>query len=175
MLTGVYAARNVLGEHYDVWSVNIDQEYHEEVREGARNTDLARGPGRALTRAGTATDAEDREFKELLAAAFARIDALALGLAMAVVCGLGLFLSSAVLLLKGGAVVGPTLSLLTHYLFGYGMTWTGALIGALEVALGAFFVGYVGARLRNGFIGAYIHLLARAASARQQRDLLGRI
>ena len=34
MLTGVYAARNILGEKYDVWSVNTEQEYHEESRVG---------------------------------------------------------------------------------------------------------------------------------------------
>src|SRR5262249_37677181 len=32
MLTGVYAARNLVGEHYDVWSVNTEMEYHEEGR-----------------------------------------------------------------------------------------------------------------------------------------------
>jgi protoporphyrinogen oxidase len=33
MLTGILAARNVFaGEHNDVWKVNADQEYHEEVR-----------------------------------------------------------------------------------------------------------------------------------------------
>lgn len=32
MLTGVYAARNVTGERYDVWSVNTEREYHEEDR-----------------------------------------------------------------------------------------------------------------------------------------------
>ena len=38
MLTGVYAARNILGEKYDVWSVNTEQEYHEESRvEGVRS------------------------------------------------------------------------------------------------------------------------------------------
>lgn len=30
MLTGVYAARNIAGGNYDVWSVNTEQEYHEE-------------------------------------------------------------------------------------------------------------------------------------------------
>src|SRR5690606_31182702 len=30
MLTGVYAARNVVGDAYDVWSVNTEQAYHEE-------------------------------------------------------------------------------------------------------------------------------------------------
>ncbi|MGZ8247399.1 hypothetical protein, partial [Methylomagnum sp.] len=36
MLTGLYAARNVLGEALDVWSVNTGASYHEEG-EGASN------------------------------------------------------------------------------------------------------------------------------------------
>ncbi len=32
MLTGVYAARNITGEHYDVWSVNTEMDYLEEGR-----------------------------------------------------------------------------------------------------------------------------------------------
>ena len=31
MLTGLLAARNALGEQHDLWQVNADQEYHEEV------------------------------------------------------------------------------------------------------------------------------------------------
>jgi hypothetical protein len=30
MLTAILAARNVLGAHYDLWHVNLDEEYHEE-------------------------------------------------------------------------------------------------------------------------------------------------
>jgi hypothetical protein len=33
MLTGVFAARNILGANYDLWSVNTDEEYIEEGRE----------------------------------------------------------------------------------------------------------------------------------------------
>jgi protoporphyrinogen oxidase len=29
MLTGIYAARNILGGNYDLWSVNVDAEYYE--------------------------------------------------------------------------------------------------------------------------------------------------
>jgi len=29
MLTGLLAARNILGAHYDLWKVNVDSEYHE--------------------------------------------------------------------------------------------------------------------------------------------------
>ncbi len=32
MLTGMYAARNILGSHYDLWSVNVDRAYHEEFQ-----------------------------------------------------------------------------------------------------------------------------------------------
>ena len=33
MLTAMLAARNIVGGHYDLWQVNVDQEYHEEGRE----------------------------------------------------------------------------------------------------------------------------------------------
>ena len=32
MLTAMYAARNVLGADYDVWTVNVDRAYHEEFQ-----------------------------------------------------------------------------------------------------------------------------------------------
>jgi protoporphyrinogen oxidase len=36
MLTAMYAAENILGAHHDLWSVNVDEEYHEEVSGGDR-------------------------------------------------------------------------------------------------------------------------------------------
>jgi hypothetical protein len=32
MLTAMLAAKNLLGEKRDVWSVNVERDYHEEVR-----------------------------------------------------------------------------------------------------------------------------------------------
>jgi hypothetical protein len=29
MLTAMLAVKNILGENYDLWSINIDQEFHE--------------------------------------------------------------------------------------------------------------------------------------------------
>ncbi len=37
MLTGVYAARNIAGQKYDVWSVNTEQEYHEDGNQDGIN------------------------------------------------------------------------------------------------------------------------------------------
>lgn len=31
MLTAMLAVKNILGAHYDVWEVNVDEEYHEEI------------------------------------------------------------------------------------------------------------------------------------------------
>jgi protoporphyrinogen oxidase len=33
MMTGIYAAKNILGEQHDLWAINSEPEYHEEVRE----------------------------------------------------------------------------------------------------------------------------------------------
>ncbi|MCC6133483.1 MAG: NAD(P)/FAD-dependent oxidoreductase [Acidobacteria bacterium] len=33
MVTGMYAVRNLYGARHDVWAVNVDEDYHEEVRE----------------------------------------------------------------------------------------------------------------------------------------------
>jgi hypothetical protein len=44
MLTAMLAVKNILGEHYDLWRVNVEQEYHEEVssREGDQTDEFAR-------------------------------------------------------------------------------------------------------------------------------------
>ena len=34
MLTAMLSVKNILGARYDVWGVNVDNEYHEEVKEG---------------------------------------------------------------------------------------------------------------------------------------------
>jgi hypothetical protein len=33
MLTAMLSVKNILGANYDVWGVNVDNEYHEEIRE----------------------------------------------------------------------------------------------------------------------------------------------
>ena len=59
----------------------------------------------------------------------ARLNARAWGVAMGLLCGLGLFLATNILLLKGGPVIGPRLALLGVYLPGYKVTFGGSLIG----------------------------------------------
>ena len=60
------------------------------------------------------------------------------GLACGVLFGLGLFIATNVLVIKGGAVVGPHLGLLGIFFPGYSVTFVGSLIGFVY----AFVVGY---------------------------------
>ena len=67
-------------------------------------------------------------------AAFARLDVIALAIAMGCVFALGLWFATVTLLLKGtppGAPIGPNLALLANYLPGYNVSWVGSLLGGL--------------------------------------------
>src|SRR5439155_8004116 len=140
MLTGVYAARNIVGEQHDVWAVNTEKEYHEEGRVAQLNAGDRLVPiPVAVTVGETMSEPED----EVIEAAFAKLDPLALGVAVGVVSGLGIFIATAILLVRGGPVVGPMLSLLRYYVFGFEVTWTGAFVGFGEVGLWGFGLGYL--------------------------------
>lgn len=171
MLTGVYAARNIVGEHNDVWSVNTETEYHEEVR-----LSEGRGGDRLVPVQLTAEEtAQDLSPDEVLASVFAKVDPLALGVAVGVVSGVGLFLMTALLLLKGGPEIGSNLSLLRHYLPGFEVTWRGAVIGFIEAGIIGGALGSAGAWLRNQGMAAYAVLVQRRAEAKARRDLLDKV
>jgi protoporphyrinogen oxidase len=161
MLTGIYAARNIVGERYDVWSVNTEETYHEDGQMAAATASNRLVP----TRLAPAVVASHPTPEALLKVAFAPLDPLALGVAVGTVGGVGLFLATVVLLLKDGPVVGPTLSLLGQYLLGYEVTWPGACLGLVEAGVGGFLLGAVGAWLRNVGMAAYTSLLKRHAKA----------
>ncbi len=164
MLTGLFAARNIIGEHHDVWAVNVDSEYHEEVTADRRRTVFAG--------AATKPREEDLDIADVLRAAFARLDPVSLGLAVGIVCGLGLFFATAVLLLRGGDTIGPRLALLEHYLIGYRVTWMGALVGLIEAIVVGYMIGCICAWLHNSFIKVYIFYIRWAVEAKQRRDIL---
>ena len=83
-----------------------------------------------------------------------RMNARAWGIAFGLLAGLGLFLATNILLLKGGDVVGPHLSLLGVYLPGYSVTFFGSVVGFVYM----FVIGYGFGRL----IGEVYNRLARS-------------
>jgi len=178
MLAGVFAARNIDGAQYDVWSVNVDQEYHEEGHEDDKTATPSTSGERMVPKRIEPDQEEiesDKHADELIQTAFARLDPLAMGVALGVVGGLGLLVVSLVLLFKGGPLVGKNLAVLRHFFIGYTVTWPGLLIGVTEVALFGFGIGYVGSCLRNWGMSAFTHLLKRRAQAQARRDILDQV
>jgi len=171
MLTGVYAARNLVGEHYDVWSVNTEMDYLEEKSKREVTTGDRVVPTKIMREEGSLPVPPE----EIIEAAFAKLDPLALGTALGIVSGVVLFLMTMVLLLKGRDPVGPNLLLLDQYLPGFTVSWPGALIGLLEAGIGGFALGYLGAWLRNWGMTAYAAMVRRRAEAEAQRDLLDKV
>jgi protoporphyrinogen oxidase len=172
MLTAVYAARNIVGEKNDVWSVNTEMEYHEEARVKVSESKPPIVEQSPVTAAGDRMVPRRLTPEELIEAAFAKLDAVALGVAVGIVTGVTLFIATIALLLKGGPVVGPTLSLLNNVLLGFRVSVPGAVIGLVEACVGGFMLGYLFATLRNVGIDAYAWLLQRRAMAESERSLL---
>lgn len=85
--------------------------------------------------------------------AVARLNARAWGIAFGLLLGGGLFVATNVLVLKGGAVVGPHLALLGNYFPGYRVTFLGSLVGFVY----GFVLGYAVGRV----IGAIYNWLVQ--------------
>jgi hypothetical protein len=100
----------------------------------------------------TARDDDDREIERLVETRLLRVNALSFGIVTGLVAGLGLFVATNWLVLKGGGghEVGPHLSLLAQYFLGYSVTFAGSLVGFVWAFACGLVVGYVGSWLYNG-------------------------
>ena len=77
--------------------------------------------------------------EQLLEKAVIRLNAKLLGIVFGLVLGIGLFLVTNILVLKGGENVGAHLSLLAQFFPAYQVTFFGSLVGFVW----AFAVGFV--------------------------------
>ncbi len=89
--------------------------------------------------------------------AILQLNGRAWGIAAGLLCGLGLFIATNLLLLKGGENVGAHLSLLGVFFPGYSVTFVGSIIGFIY----AFVLGYALGRL----IGSAYNLFAGGRAA----------
>ncbi|MGB5660654.1 MAG: hypothetical protein WBO54_14325, partial [Thermoanaerobaculia bacterium] len=149
-------------ETHDVWAVNVEQQYHEEVADDSRRVEDRLTPERL----------KRPELEELIGQAFARFDPVALGTALGSIAALLLLAGTAVLLLEGGDPAGPTLSLLGQYLTGYQVSWTGALIGFIEAGALGFGLGWLMANLINLLVGATENWIRRRLEIKEVFDPL---
>ena len=151
MLTAMLAAENILGASHDLWQVNEEQEYHEEIREEV---------------------ARESPLDKLFAGMFPRVDKLGFATALGTVSGVLIFLATLWLVFRGDSVTSRTLHLLNQYFFGYTVTVKGAFIGMAYSFLWGFLFGWLFAYLRNIVIAFYIFWIKRRIEILTFRDFL---
>jgi hypothetical protein len=153
MLTGLLAVKNaVAGDTNDLWSVNTDQEYLEEIR--------GEIPG------------DMEEVSQVLGRDRARLPKLDRWLWRIPGCdSRRTILATMALVARGGDMIGPNLQLLREYFPGYSVTVAGSFLGMLY----GFFSGFVGgwsfAFLRNGSMFITMALIHRRAEWKLIQDL----
>ena len=96
---------------------------------------------------------DEKSLEELVLTRLLRLNAGIQGVVTGIVVGLGVFIATNWLVLKGGDVVGPHLSLLGQYFIGYQVTFVGSLIGFAYGFVCGFAGGYFVARMYNWIAG----------------------
>ena len=92
---------------------------------------------------------EAKRLEEIILTRLVRLNARIQGIVVGLVAGIGIFVATNWLVLKGGKAVGRHLSLLGQFFIGYSVTFFGSLVGfAYAFALG-FVIGYSVARIYN--------------------------
>jgi len=151
MLTAMRAAENVLGANHNIWQVNEDQEYLEEIRiEPTKKT----------------------VWIKILSSSLARIDKFGFATASGSISGLIVFIATIFLIIKGDKVIGPNLQLLNQYFVGYTVTLKGAFVGMVHSFSWGFLFGWLFAYLRNFFVAFFIYRVKRKTELLKFRDFI---
>ena len=149
MLTGALAARNLLfDQHNDLWIVNTEPEYHEQL----------------LTDVDVTPEHLARILELGLNTLFAKLDRVAFGLSVGAASGVALFLATVFVVLSGNLLVRPSLGLLGQYFPGYSVTPAGTIVGLAYGLVVGFVAGWSFALLRNASLFLWVAVLRRRAS-----------
>ena len=136
MLTAFLAVENILGAKHDIWQVNVDPDYHEELEISQDN-------------------------QEKIRLAFARMDKLAFATAIGSVSGLLVLSATIVAVLKPDPMLIQSMGLLEQFFKGYSVSIPGAFIGMAYCFVWGFIFSWLFAYLRNLFLSYYIYRAKR--------------
>jgi hypothetical protein len=94
----------------------------------------------------------ERALEQIVLSRLLRLNATIQGIVTGLVAGLAVFLATNWLLLKGGKVVGPHLSLLGQFFIGYRVTFIGSLIGFAYAFVCGFAIAFFFSTLYNWLV-----------------------
>ncbi len=109
---------------------------------------------------------------ELIVQSLAKLDGRALGIAIGLLTGFGIFAATNFLVLKGGEVIGTNLGLLSQFFIGYDVDFRGSLIGLVYGMIVGFVIGWLIAAIRNFVFTIYIHMFKLRGSISAVNDYI---
>jgi len=171
MLTSMLAVKNILGSNYDLWQINVDENYHEEITETeASQSQLS------LTESTQplvpSTIINNNKLDEIIIRAFAPFDKFSLALSVGITASILMFCATLWLILIEPSMKGPTLVLLKQYFIGYSISFEGAFIGAIYCFFWGFIFGWLFGYLRNMVMGLYIFRVKKISESNNLKEFL---
>lgn len=175
MLTAMLAAENILGANNDLWTVNVEKEYHEELssQEAQRQTEMAEvNKTQPLVPTRVSSVQSSNLNSTILNGTYAQLDKLSLAVAVGILFSVVLLMLTLALVAFGSPLIGEQMELLGQYFIGYTVTYKGALIGAIYGFVWGFLLGWLTAYLRNLLFGIYLNSILRREKLRSGIGLL---
>ncbi len=85
---------------------------------------------------------QEKKLEKIVMTRLVRLSATVYGIVFGLVLGLGVFVATLWLVIRGGPVVGPNLALLGQFFFGYTVTYLGSVIGFAYGFVTGFVIGF---------------------------------
>lgn len=95
---------------------------------------------------------QEKALEKIVMIRLARLSAAIYGIVFGLVLGSIIFVATLWLVIRGGPVVGPNLSLLGQFFLGYSVTFWGSLIGLVYGFITGFLIGFSIATIYNWII-----------------------
>ncbi len=175
MLTSMLAVKNILGAHFDLWKVNADQDYQEEIKEDEQLdkqlSDLS-STQPLIPSAFAMKKSSGSLIEKAIIRVFSRLDKFAFAVAVGTASFLFLFLATIFLVFKGDRNIVHSMLLLNNYFIGYDITIKGAFIGGGYCFLWGFISGWLFAYIRNLSLGFVIYKEKKKLENQSLKDLL---
>ena len=175
MLTSMLAVKNILGGHFDLWKVNADQDYHEEIKENKQLdkqlSDLS-STQPLIPSAFAMKKSSGSLIEKAIIRVFSRLDKFAFAVAVGTASFLFLFLTTIFLVFKGDQNIVQSMLLLNNYFIGYDISIKGAFIGGGYCFLWGFISGWLFAYIRNLSLGFVIYKEKKKLENQSLKDLL---
>ena len=95
---------------------------------------------------------QEKSLEKIVMSRLVRLSATIHGIVFGLVLGLGIFVATLWLVIRGGPVVGPNLALLGQFFIGYTVTYWGSVVGLMYGFITGFILGFSIATIYNWII-----------------------